>query len=52
MTEGHRAYVSSTGRGNGRYSYTFKCTCGRQGGSYGSNAAATAAARKHEGRGQ
>jgi hypothetical protein len=45
----HRAYVTSIPRGYGRYHYSFTCACGRQGGIYGSDAAAQAAARKHDG---
>jgi len=44
----HRAYVSSHGRGYGRYSHTWTCTCGARGGDYNSDSAAQTAARKHE----
>jgi len=45
---GHRAYVSSHGRGYGRYSHTWTCTCGARGGDYGSRSVAEEAASKHE----
>jgi len=44
----HRAYVSSHGRGYGRYSHTWTCTCGARGGDYGSRSVAEEAASKHE----
>lgn len=50
MPAGHRTSLSSTGRGYGRYSYSYTCSCGWQGGSYGNQQSAQAAARKHEGK--
>ncbi|MGX1129916.1 hypothetical protein RKD49_002106 [Streptomyces glaucescens] len=44
----HNAYVSGHGRGYGRYSHTWACTCGARGGSYSSRSDAEAVARKHE----
>lgn len=48
MSAGHRAYVTSSNRGNGRYSYSYTCSCGRQGGGYSNRSGADKAARKHE----
>lgn len=48
MSAMHRADVTSEGRGYGRYSYSWQCSCGRQGGGYSNRTTAKDAARKHE----